>query len=105
MDIAMLYVLLAVVAVLFLTSLVAYMTDSENVITTSCMFIAAALMWRLGNACIDGSLTRTLEATGAVNVVREATAASVFHWISIVMFLGFILQIIKVVYDSKVIEE
>jgi hypothetical protein len=105
MVIGTMYMLLAVAAILFLISLIAYMTDNENIITLSCMMISVTMFWKLGNAYIDGTLTRIVGETGIVEVVREPVAASIFHWLAFVLFIGFIIQIIKVMKDSKVIEE
>ena len=105
MDIGTMYMLLAVAAILFLISLIAYMTDNENIITLSCMMISVTTLWKLGNVCIDGTLTRTVGETGIVEVVREPVAASIFHWLAFVLFIGFVIQVVKVIKDSKVVEE
>lgn len=105
MDIGTMYMLLVVAAALFTVSLWAYITSNINIITLSCTMISAVMFWKLGNVYIDGTLTRFIGNTSVIEVVREPVAASIFHWIAIVVFIGFTVQMITVSKDSKAIEE
>lgn len=105
MDIGTMYTLLAVAAGLFIITLWSYITSNINIITLSCTMLSAVLFWKLGNAYIDGTLTKYVGETSAIEVVREPVASVVFHWIAIVVFIAFVVQIITIFKDSKVIEE
>lgn len=105
MDIGTMYVLLSVAAGFFIITLWSYITGNINIITLSCTMISAVMFWKLGNAYIDGTLTRLVGETSVIEVVREPVATAVFHWIAIVVFIAFVVQMITVFKDSKVIEE
>jgi len=105
MDITILYLLSGIAGVLFLISLISFMTNNSNIITVISMLISTTVTWKLGNVFLNGTLTRIIEGTTNTEVVRDSTAAGVYHWIAFVLFIAFIIQVLSVIKSSNVVEE
>ena len=105
MDIETMYMLLVVAAGLFVVRLWAYTTENINIITLHCPMISAGMFWKLGTTYIDGTLTKLVGETSVTEIVREPVATFIFHWLAIVVFIMFIVQLITMFKNSKAIEE